>query len=72
MFPVPFNDAQRLEALASYDVLDTAPEEAFDCLTRLACRQFNAPIALVSLVDEARPAFREEDAAALKDFGPMG
>lgn len=58
MFPVPFNDAQRLEVLASYDVLDTPPEEAFDCLTRLACRQFNTPIALVSLVDEARQWFK--------------
>jgi len=60
MFPVPFNDAQRLEALGSYDVLDSAPGEAFDCLTRLACRHFGVPIALVSLVDQNRQWFKSK------------
>ncbi|WP_282609381.1 GAF domain-containing sensor histidine kinase [Pelagibius sp. Alg239-R121] len=45
-------------ALESYDVLDSSPEEAFDCLTRLACRQFNTPVALVSLVDQSRQWFK--------------
>ncbi len=58
MFPLPFNDTQRLEALESYDVLDTRPDDAFDCLTRLACRHFGTPIALVSLVDENRQWFK--------------
>lgn len=58
MFPLPFNDTQRLETLDSYNVLDTQPDEAFDCLTRLACRQFGTPIALVSLVDENRQWFK--------------
>lgn len=60
MFPVPFNDAQRLEALGSYDVLDSAPEEALDCLTRLARRHFGVPIALVSLVDQKRQWFKSK------------
>ncbi len=60
MFPVPFNDAQRQAALESYDVLDTSPEEVFDCLTRLACRQFGVPISLVSLVDECRQWFKSK------------
>ena len=58
MFPIPFNDEQRLKALGGYDVLDTPPEEAFDSLTRLAVRHFGAPVALVSLVDEARQWFK--------------
>ncbi len=58
MFPVPFNDAQRLEVLAGYDVLDSPPEEVFDSLTRLATRHFGTPVALVSLVDEARQWFK--------------
>lgn len=57
MTPIPFNEAQRLEALASYQVLDSAPEPAFDSLTRLAARHFGAPIALVSLLDEGRQWF---------------
>lgn len=60
MFPIPFNDAQRLEALGAYGVLDTAPAAAFDCLTRLACRQFGVPMALVSLVDEHRQWFKSK------------
>lgn len=60
MFPLPFNDTQRLETLDSYGVLDTQPDDAFDRLTRLACRQFNTPIALVSLVDKNRQWFKSE------------
>lgn len=67
MFPTPFNDEQRLKALASYDVLDTPPEKVFDSLTRLACRQFNAPIALVSLVDEARQWFKSSQGLDAKE-----
>ncbi|TQV79327.1 GAF domain-containing sensor histidine kinase [Denitrobaculum tricleocarpae] len=58
MFPVPFNDTQRLEALESYDVLDTGPNEALDCLTRVASAHFKCPVALVSLVDETRQWFK--------------
>ena len=52
------SEAARLAALADYGVLDTAPEEAFDRLTRLACDLFDAPIALVSLVDQDRQWFK--------------
>jgi diguanylate cyclase (GGDEF)-like protein/PAS domain S-box-containing protein len=52
--PIPDNEAERLRALERYHVLDTPPEEAFDRLTTLAARIFEAPMALVSLVDEKR------------------
>ena len=39
-------------------MLDTAPEERFDRLTRLAQDMFHAPIALVTLVDEDRQWFK--------------
>ena len=35
-FSVPDNEDQRLEALSSYNVLDTAPEISFDEITELA------------------------------------
>ena len=54
------SEAARLAALAHYGVLDTAPEEAFDRLTRLACDLFDAPIALVSLVDQDRQWFKSK------------
>jgi diguanylate cyclase (GGDEF)-like protein len=54
----PANESERIAALRSLNILDTAPEERFDRLTRLAKRLFDAPIALVSLVDENRQWFK--------------
>ncbi|HEY7884401.1 MAG TPA: GAF domain-containing protein, partial [Cellvibrionaceae bacterium] len=54
----PHNDPERLEALRGLNLLDTAPEERFDRLTRLAKRMFKVDIALVSLVDESRQWFK--------------
>jgi PAS domain S-box-containing protein len=55
--PAP-DEAARLRALRELGVLDTAPEERFDRLTRLAQDMFQAPIALVTLVDENRQWFK--------------
>ncbi len=59
--PTPANEAQRLEALRALNILDTAPEERFDRLTRLARRMFDVPVALVSLVDKNRQWFKSHD-----------
>lgn len=56
--PTPINEPQRLDTLRSLNVLDSAPEERFDRLTRLAKRLFGVPIALVSLVDADRQWFK--------------
>lgn len=54
----PENEAQRLQALFDYHVLDTDPEQAFDQLTALASQICETPIALVSLIDETRQWFK--------------
>jgi GAF domain-containing protein len=56
--PVPPNEKRRLAVLWQYEVLDTVPEEVFDDLTELAARICEAPIALISLVDESRQWFK--------------
>ncbi len=50
----PHDEDLRLRALRQLEVLDTAIEERFDRITRLASRVLAAPIAYVSLVDENR------------------
>lgn len=51
-------EAKRLTALNSYNVLDTLPEKEYDAITRLASYICQAPIALISLVDEERQWFK--------------
>ncbi|MDJ0834798.1 MAG: sensor domain-containing diguanylate cyclase [Gammaproteobacteria bacterium] len=55
---LPADEEQRLNTLKSLNILDTAAEERFDRLTRMAKRMFDVPIALVSLVDENRQWFK--------------
>lgn len=55
---LPIDEASRLEALRSLNILDTSAEERFDRLTRLARRLFGVPIALISLVDANRQWFK--------------
>ncbi|HFQ5068160.1 TPA: diguanylate cyclase [Vibrio vulnificus] len=54
----PDNEPQRIADLHSLNILDTAAEERFDRVTRIARRLFDVPIALVSLVDEDRQWFK--------------
>ncbi len=49
--PVPKNDLARVGSLRRLGLLDTAPEERFDRITRLARKLFGVDTALVSLVD---------------------
>jgi PAS domain S-box-containing protein len=52
------NEARRIRELQNYGILDTSPDIAFDRVTQLACDLFDAPIALVSLIDEERQWFK--------------
>lgn len=51
-------DPRRLQALQNTFLLDTPAEESFDRLSELAMRLLDAPVALVTLVDQNRQFFK--------------
>ena len=50
----PENEDARLAALRGMSILDTAPEDSFDSITRVAAQLFGVTTALITLVDEKR------------------
>jgi hypothetical protein len=54
----PEQERLRLQALLSYNILDTLAEQAFDERTLLATHHFDVPIALASLIDRDRHWFK--------------
>ena len=61
------NEVQRLKVLWQYDVLDTVPEAVFDELASLAALICDAPIALISLIDEDRQWFKAKVGVTLNE-----
>lgn len=57
---MPKNEKSRLEALRGLNILDSAPDDLFDRLTRTVAAVFDVPVALVSLVDENRQWFKSK------------
>jgi signal transduction histidine kinase len=51
-------ESARLAALDRYDILDSPPEDAFEAIVRLAAQVCGTPVALITLVDEARQWFK--------------
>jgi hypothetical protein len=56
--PIPSNEEARLHELEALHILDTLPDDAFDRITAKVARVFEAPIALVSLIDRDRQWFK--------------
>lgn len=57
---LPLGEAERLEALRGYNILDTPPDQDYDDFTRLAAHICQTPIALISLVDADRQWFKSK------------
>jgi GAF domain-containing protein len=61
------SEKKRLKVLWEYEVLDTVPEEVFDDLTELAAKICDAPIALITLVDENRQWFKSKQGITVSE-----
>ncbi|MFA6273716.1 MAG: GAF domain-containing protein [Candidatus Paceibacterota bacterium] len=56
--PIPINDKERICAVESLKLLDTASEERFDRLTKEAIKRFSVPISTITIVDKDREWFK--------------
>lgn len=64
---IPFNEAERLEDLHAYGVLDTASEEVFGELASLAAAICGTRFAGISFVDRDRQWFKASHGAEMPD-----
>jgi sigma-B regulation protein RsbU (phosphoserine phosphatase) len=54
LLATPPDEPERLSAVRRYDILDTPAEGSFDRIAALAARCLNAPIGMVTIVDQDR------------------
>ncbi len=66
---LPDNETERLQHLHDLAILDTEQDPGFDRLTELARDLFDAPVALVSLVDQNRQWFKSRQGFASCETG---
>ncbi|MGN6645167.1 MAG: sensor histidine kinase [Cytophaga sp.] len=57
---IPANEAERLQALREYSILDSLPEKDFEDITRIASEICQTPISLITLIDADRQWFKSK------------
>lgn len=62
-------EAERIEVLKKYDILDTPPDGSFDQFSNLAANLLDMPIAIVSLVDTDRIWFKSHYGLEINEIG---
>src|SRR6202161_3340381 len=56
--PLPQNERPRLESLRDFRIMDSSCEQVFDDIARLAAVICDAPVAIITFVDEQRVWFK--------------
>lgn len=62
-------EEERLAVVRRYDILDTPPDGAFDRITAIAARIFDAPISIISIVDHDRIWFKSHHGLDIEQIG---
>lgn len=62
-----WDEAERLNALHRYGILDTPREEEFDEITHVAAIVFKAPVAAVNFVEDTRQWFKAEKGLGIQE-----
>jgi len=57
-FPYPHNEAQRLNILAGYELMDSGYDRDFDAIAEIASTICDIPISLITFIDEKRQYFK--------------
>ena len=65
--PHPADETERLKTLHALRILDSAHEERFDRITRIARRVFDVPVSIVGFVDRERLWFKSACGIALRE-----
>lgn len=65
--PIPENEFERLAYLERSRLDETAEEDVFDAIVRLARVHFDVPIVLMSLVDKDRQWFKAKSGISLNE-----
>lgn len=64
---IPKNEAKRLATLYKLQILDTEREERFDRITRIACKLFDVPIAVISFLEKERQWMKSTQGFDIKE-----
>lgn len=67
--PSSRGEAERLDAVHRYDVLDTPRDGAFDRITRMAARYCDVPISTITIVDTDRIWFKSTHGIEVDEIG---
>jgi PAS domain S-box-containing protein len=66
------NETERLATLRALGLLESGADDALDSLTRTACRLFDVPYAVISLVDACRVWFKSNVGVPLSEMPRSG
>ena len=70
--PLPQNERPRLESLRDFRIMDSSCEQVFDDIARLAALICDAPVAVITFIDEQRVWFKAKIGLELDEIARDG